>query len=363
MGKSLLRFAVLLILAFLAIPLSTAAQLPDTSTGLSTSEAVVRAVLFYSPACPACHEVIEELLAPMAGDYGNRLQVMAIDTSQSAGLQLYNAAVQRYQIQQQGVPTLVIGDVVLIGSSDIPDKFPSLVEEGLASGGIAWPDIPGLDQAPSQVQMTIGSEGLQPIGAEGTSTGLMGLTGGILAGMMAALGYAAWRVKTAWQNLAKLFRSGRKSLPHAETWAIPLLALAGLGIAAYLAYVEITHVEAICGPIGGCNFVQSSPYARILGIPVAVPGVLYYLGIGVLWAGQKSASRQRANRSVLGLLGLTFIGSLFSIYLTILEVFVVQAICIWCLGSALAATALMLLVVVPVTKSGGVQKQKSRRKK
>jgi uncharacterized membrane protein/thiol-disulfide isomerase/thioredoxin len=345
MRKLLLPLAIVLILACLATPFTTAAQSPD--------EAVVRAILFYSPTCPACHQLIEELLAPMAGDYGNRLQIKAIDTSQSAGLQLYNAAVQRYQIQQQGVPTLVVSDVVLIGSGEIPDQFPSLVEEGLASGGISWPDIPGLDQVPPEVQMTIGSEGLQAVRTEGASTGLMGrtLTGGMLGGMIAALVYGAWRVKTAWQNLAKLFQSGRKPLPHAETWAIPILALVGLGIATYLSYVEITHVEAICGPISGCNFVQSSPYARILNIPVAVLGVLYYLGIGVLWAGQRSLSRRWANRSVLGLLGLTFIGILFSIYLTFLEIFVVRAICMWCLGSALAATVLMLLVVVSATRS------------
>jgi uncharacterized membrane protein len=341
--KSLWPFIVLLMVAWLTVPLTTAARSPD--------EPVVQAVLFYSPTCPACHKVIKELLTPMAGQYGDRLQIMAIDTSQSAGLELYNAAVQRYHIEEQGVPTLVISDVVLIGSDEIQGRFPSLVEEGLASG-IAWPDIPGLNQAPPEVQMTISSKGLQPIGTQGASTGLVGrtLTGAMLGGMIAALGYGASRVRAAWQNLAKLFQSRRKPLPQAETWAIPILAVMGLGIATYLAYVEISHVEAICGPIGGCNFVQSSPYARILGIPVAVLGVLYYLAIGVLWAGQRSSAREWANRSVLGLLGLAFIGTLFSIYLTILEVFVVRAICTWCLSSAVVATVLMLLIVVAVTR-------------
>jgi len=345
--KLLLPFVIPLILACLAMPLATAAQSPD--------EAVVRAVLFYSPTCPACHRVIEELLAPMAGEYGDQLQIMAIDTSKSAGLLLYNAAVQRYQIQRRGVPTVVVSDVVLIGSREIPEQFPSLVKEGLASGGIGWPDIPGLDQVPSEVRMTIGSKGLQPIGTKESSLGLMGLalTGGVLAGMVAALGYAAWRVGTAWQHLFKLSRSRRKSLPSAETRAIPILALVGLGIATYLAYAEIAHVEAICGPIGGCNFVQSSLYARILGIPVAVLGMLYYLAIGVLWAGQRSPTRQRANRSVLGLLGLTLFGTLFSIYLTSLELFVVRAACTWCLGSAVVTTILMLLVVIPATRGPG----------
>jgi uncharacterized membrane protein len=109
----------------------------------------------------------------------------------------------------------------------------------------------------------------------------------------------------------------------------------------------VTPVEVVCGPIGECNFVQSSPYARILGIPVAVLGVLHYLAIGALWAGQRHPSRRWARLSVLGLLALTLFGTLFSIYLTCLELFVVRAICTWCLGSAVATTILMILIVRP----------------
>jgi len=107
MRKLLLLFTVLFILDCLAIPLAADAQSPE--------EPVVQAILFRSPTCPACHQVIDELLSPMAGDYGKRLQIVGIDTSQSAGLKLYRATVERYQIprERQGVPTLVIGDVEL----------------------------------------------------------------------------------------------------------------------------------------------------------------------------------------------------------------------------------------------------------
>jgi uncharacterized membrane protein len=166
----------------------------------------------------------------------------------------------------------------------------------------------------------------------------------VLAGMLAALGYAAWRVGTARQRLLQL---DCNPLTYAKTWAIPLLSLVGLGIATYLAYVEITHVEALCGPIGECNIVQSSSYALILGIPVAVWGVLHYLAVGALWVGKKYLVGRLANLTTLGLLGLTLFGTLFSIYLTCLELFVVRAICTWCLGSAVTTTILMLLVVRP----------------
>jgi uncharacterized membrane protein len=234
---------------------------------------------------------------------------------------------------------------VLVGSREIPEQFPVLVEEGLAAGGIGWPDISGLAQVISEFQ----GEELRPAEIKVPPPDPVGfaLAGVVLAGMVAALGYAAWRVGTARQHLAQLLHLGRDSLTYAKTWAIPLLVLVGLGIAAYLAYVEITRVEAVCGPIGECNLVQSSAYARILGIPVAVLGVLHYLAIGVLWVGQRCLGRRLANLSVLGLLGLTLFGTLFSIYLTCLEIFVVRAICTWCLGSAVTTTILMLLVARP----------------
>jgi uncharacterized membrane protein len=338
-----LLFIILYIVTCLAIPSATAAP--------SADEPLLRAILFYSLACPACHHVIDETLAPMVHDYGGQLQIVGIDTSQPAGLQLYQATAEHYQIpsERQGVPTLVVGDVVLAGSLEIPEQFPALVEEGLAAGGIGWPDIPELIQAASEAQMTVGSQGLQPAGLKTASPDPVGLALAwvVLAGIAAALGYTAWRFGTARQRLFEA------ALTHAQTWTIPLLSLVGLGIAAYLAYVEITHVEAICGPIGGCNFVQSSPYARILGIPVAVLGVLHYLAIGVLWVGRRYLVQRWANLTTLGLLGLTIFGTLFSTYLTCLEIFVVRAICTWCLGSAVVTTILMLLIVRPVRSVKG----------
>ena len=332
MRKLSLPFAILLIAACLAIPPTTAAQ--------SADEPVVQAILFYTTTCPICHRVTNEVLEPMANDYGDRLHIVRINTHEPSGYELYLATVERHQIprQRQGVPTLVVGDVVLVGGLEIPGQFPALVEEGLAAGGISWPDIPGLAQALPEAQPArIEAPPPDPVG--------LALAGAVLAGMVAALGYAAWRVVAARQRLLQT------SLTCAKTWAIPILGLVGLGIAAYLAYVEITHVEALCGPIGECNFVQSSPYARILGIPVAVLGVLYYLAIGALWAGQRYLGGRWANLTTPGLLGLALFGVLFSIYLTCLEIFVVRAVCTWCLGSAVVTTILMLLVVVSVTSS------------
>ena len=399
MRKPLILFTILLIAAILIIPSPVAAQ--------STDEAVVRAVLFFSPTCPHCHNVINNTLVPMVNDYGNDvLQIVGIDTSQPEGQQIYQAAIERYQIpdHRRGVPTLIINEVVLVGSGEIPEQFPTLVEEILAAGGNDWPDIPGLNQvlpaeakqdssppptpqvtatptpilqataAPtpaslSQVMatltptttptpaptssstpsaLTIGNEEIPQIEIEAPPPDSVGFTlaGIVLAGMVIALSYAIVRTTMA---LPSLFQLNRNPAPYAKSWAIPLMSLLGLAVATYLAYVEITHVEAICGPVGECNIVQSSSYAQILGIPIAVLGVLNYLAIIILWLGQRISIKQVANLSILGLLGLTLFGVFFSTYLTWLEIFAIHAVCAWCLSSAVITTVLMLLVVVAVT--------------
>jgi uncharacterized membrane protein len=394
------KLIILLIIAWLVIPSTAMAQ--------SFGDSVVRAILFYSPTCPHCHKVITEVLIPMVDDYGgDRLQIIGIDISQPGGGQVYQAAIDQYEIppQRQGVPTLVVGDTVLVGDIEIPEVFPGLVEEGLDADGIDWPDIPGLEQViPPQVQeepsptlepqataspaptatteptntSTPTASALPtqtPIPTPASTPPALALTGEelslaetqapppdpvgftlaslVLLGMVVAAGYVAWRVMIARQRLFQpVHHSGVLDPGPAtslQTWAISILALLGLGVATYLAYVEITHVEAICGPVGECNIVQSSPYARIVGIPVAVLGMLNYVAIGVLWTGQKSPGDRWADLSALGLVGLTVFGTLFSIYLTCLELFVIRAVCAWCLSSAVITTLLLLLVMIPIT--------------
>lgn len=105
---------------------------------------VVHAILFYSPSCPHCHQVMTEVLPPLERQYGSRLQIAEIDTSTDYGQQVYQSAVVHFEIERIGVPTLIIDSVVLIGSDDIPRYLPSLIERGLKQeGGVDWPAIPG----------------------------------------------------------------------------------------------------------------------------------------------------------------------------------------------------------------------------
>ena len=116
----------------------------------------------------------------------------------------------------------------------------------------------------------------------------------------------------------------------------------GLVVAAYLSYVEITNTEAVCGPVGHCNDVQQSPYATLFGfLPVGVLGIVGYVGMAVAWLVSRSNVEMVGNRWRLGLWGMAIFGTLFSIYLTFLEPFVIGASCIWCLTSAIVMTLIL----------------------
>lgn len=125
---------------------------------------------------------------------------------------------------------------------------------------------------------------------------------------------------------------------------LPLMALAGLLVAGYLAYVEVGENEAVCGAIGNCNTVQESEYAALLGIiPIGVLGVIGYVLILAAWQLTQLKRQDIAQYAHMGLLGLIVFGVAFSIYLTFLEPFVIGATCMWCLTSAVLMMMLLWL--------------------
>ena len=127
---------------------------------------------------------------------------------------------------------------------------------------------------------------------------------------------------------------------------VPLLALAGLGVAAYLAFVETTATEAVCGPVGDCNTVQQSEYARLFGlVPIGVLGVAGYAAILIAWVAGTRAAPGVARPARLALLAMAFAGTAFSVYLTFLEPFVIGATCAWCVTSAVIMSALLVVAV------------------
>ena len=123
----------------------------------------------------------------------------------------------------------------------------------------------------------------------------------------------------------------------------PILALLGVGISGYLTYVKLSATQAVCLGLGECETVQNSPYSVILGIPIAILGLLTYLAIIALWWWSQDEERPYAALAPLILFGITLFGFLYSAYLTYLELFVLKAICPWCVASAILMTVLMII--------------------
>jgi uncharacterized membrane protein len=104
------------------------------------------------------------------------------------------------------------------------------------------------------------------------------------------------------------------------------------------------QVEAVCGPVGDCNTVQQSEYARLFGVlPIGLLGIMGYAMIMLVWLLGRSPNRQMIRFKDRAIFGMTALGILFSIYLTFLEPFVIGASCAWCLASAVIMTLLFLL--------------------
>lgn len=128
------------------------------------------------------------------------------------------------------------------------------------------------------------------------------------------------------RSLVALRRPARASRTRVLDWLIPLLGLAGLGVASYLARVEVRGVEAVCGPVGDCNTVQQSEYARLFGVvPIGLLGVVGFAAIVAAWALRRWATGRSSSWAAVALLAMTGFGVLFSIYLTFLEPFVIGA--------------------------------------
>jgi uncharacterized membrane protein len=125
--------------------------------------------------------------------------------------------------------------------------------------------------------------------------------------------------------------------------AIAALALAGFFISLYLGLHAIGLIgELRCGT-GSCELVQTSRYAELLGVPVAFYGVLGYAA--VFAAALLSIARPGEFRLDLMVAVLASIGFLFTVYLTAIELFVIHAICRWCVASAVVITAIWVLAL------------------
>ena len=128
--------------------------------------------------------------------------------------------------------------------------------------------------------------------------------------------------------------------------AAVLVTLAGIGIAGYLTLAHFADQSVVCVQGGGCEKVQESSYAEIGGVPVAALGLTSYATMLalLLW----DAPVARLSAATLALVGL-----FFSAYLVVVQVFVIDAVCVWCMANDLVvAPALAVLTLLRLRSSG-----------
>jgi len=348
-------------------------------TATSQPGPVVRAAMFWMVTCPHCHDVIDKVLPPLQGQYGAQLQIQFIELGENATdeqLAVFYKAAEAFGIAhgQAGVPFLLIGDKGLMGNDQIRAELPGLIKQYLAAGGADYPQIAGLaallpvptpaaeicapstpcaDETPTPTPAVLAQAAAappvsDPPAAAPRSNGFaLALT--IMAGMVAALAYTGVQMAQGPRSGASGPQPGGRAW---VAWATPILALIGLGVAGYLAYVETRQVAAVCGPVGDCNAVQASPYARLFGVlPVGVLGALGYVALLAAWLWGRYGRGRLAELAPLAVFAIALFGVLFSLYLTYLEPFVIRAVCAWCLTSAVIMTLLLLLAVGPARRA------------
>ena len=129
-----------------------------------------------------------------------------------------------------------------------------------------------------------------------------------------------------------------------------LLSLTGLFISAYLYLYKIGKIGSLACGTGGCETVQWSPWSRVAGIEVSLVGLLGYavlLAIGLASLQGTFAERRSPTAMLAGLAG---VGVLFTAYLTYLELFVIHAICRWCVASGVVILLIFIVSLLDLRR-------------
>jgi uncharacterized membrane protein len=118
-----------------------------------------------------------------------------------------------------------------------------------------------------------------------------------------------------------------------------LVSTVGIGVAAYLTYVHYQPAALICTASGGCETVQDSKYAVLAGIPIAVLGLAAWIAaLGLtIWNSELARTLTAA---------LAVAAVAFAVYLVILQLFVIDAICVWCMANDVVLVPLLAVLAL-----------------
>jgi uncharacterized membrane protein len=119
--------------------------------------------------------------------------------------------------------------------------------------------------------------------------------------------------------------------------------------ALYLLIYKITSAPTMCLGSGDCATVNSSPYSEIRGIPISLLGLLAYLAIIGIHMLESRMDFFKQNGILLNF-GISLVGVLFSAYLTYVELYVIHAVCPFCVASAILITIVFIIAIIRLTK-------------
>lgn len=129
--------------------------------------------------------------------------------------------------------------------------------------------------------------------------------------------------------------------------AILIFSFVGLADAGYLAFEHFHGSTPNCSILEGCDTVTTSEYSYILGIPVSYMGTFYYFSMTVLMV----AWLDRRKAAILRLASwYSVTGFLFSAWFVYVQLGILDAICIYCMGSAATSTIIFILGMLMLHK-------------
>lgn len=133
-------------------------------------------------------------------------------------------------------------------------------------------------------------------------------------------------------------------------WASIVLSILGFLDSLYLLIFKLSKNNAMCLGNGDCSTVNASRYSTIYGIPVSLLGMIAYLAIIVLLVMELKNMLTRENSNLL-VFGLSLVGVLFSAYLTYIELYVIFAICPFCVASAVIITLIFIISIIRLARA------------
>lgn len=128
------------------IPIGPGIIQPGT---LPCNPSQVHGLYFYSVDCPHCMVVLNDLLLPMQNELGTKLHIRLVEIDYAENYELLIRAEDHFSVwpEERAIPVLIIDGQVLIGEDAIKENLRDIIEQGILSGGIPWPDIPDFDPA------------------------------------------------------------------------------------------------------------------------------------------------------------------------------------------------------------------------